>query len=115
MLAAGFGYSNICDMLIDAGAEVNAEDHQGNTPLHLAVQGYGRNTSVIQTLLQRGANTLEANRDGFTPAMLAQQMGNDECLKLFQMFGNNEKDLSEHQEIKSGQDEQNEQSVLSFI
>ncbi|CAF3380372.1 unnamed protein product [Rotaria socialis] len=84
MLAAALGYLNICNILIDAGAEVNASDHTGNTPLHLAVQGYGDKAPVVKLLILRGADINATNEDGFTPAMIAKNMDNDECCKLLE-------------------------------
>ena len=82
MLAATFGYQSICNLLIDAGAELNAHDHDGNTALHFVAQGYGEQTKVAEILLQRGADPQQTNEEGFTPAMLAKRMGNDACFKI---------------------------------
>jgi ankyrin repeat protein len=82
MLAAALGYHNICNILIDAGADLNASDHAGNTPLHLAAHGYGEQVPVIETLLQRGADPNAVNEDGFTPAALAKETDNEACFKI---------------------------------
>jgi ankyrin repeat protein len=49
-------------LLADAGADVNARDHNGNTPLHETYL-----TDVAQALLKLGANVNAQNRDGETP------------------------------------------------
>src|SRR3990167_637569 len=77
MLAATLGYHNICEILIDAGADIHAVDLAGNTSLHLAVQGYGEKGPVIQTLLRHGADINAVNEDGCTPMVLAKQLEND--------------------------------------
>jgi len=82
MLAAKHGYLNICNILIDAGADINAYDHTGNTALHLATQGYGEQIPVVETLIQRGANINAINEDGLTPAMLAKNSENTGVFKV---------------------------------
>ena len=78
MLAAALGFNRICNILIDAGADVNASDYQGNTPLHLGAQ----NINIIQTLLEHGAKKNAVNHEGYFPYTLAQQMQNDACVNL---------------------------------
>jgi len=110
MLAAALGYVNICNMLIDAGADINASDHSGNTPLHLAAQGYGEQINVVKTLIQRGANVNATNEDGFTPVILAKRMENDACYKLLSAQTNEVKELPKYQEVEGVKD----QNVFSF-
>lgn len=49
-------------MLATAGANVNARDHDGNTPLHETFL-----TDVEEELLKLGANVNARNNDGETP------------------------------------------------
>lgn len=84
MLAAALGYHNMCNILIDSGAEINASDHNGNTPLHLAAQGYGDQLPILETLMQHGADVNKTNEEGFTAAMIAKRMENDACFKALQ-------------------------------
>ena len=111
MLAAERGYQNICDMLIDAGANVSASDFLGNTPLHVAAQGYGEQTSIIQTLIQRGADRKAINDDGYTPAMIAKRIGKDDYFKLLDVKTD---DLVHKSSINSESDNIKEQNVFSF-
>ena len=46
--------NNILKLLIDYGADVNCQDEEGNTPLHLAIL-YNADVSIIKYLLDAGA------------------------------------------------------------
>ncbi|UJR37936.1 hypothetical protein I4U23_030621 [Adineta vaga] len=84
MLASALGYRNICNILIDARAEINTKDHSGNTPLHLAAHGYGEQIPVLELLLQHGADVNAINDDGYTPAVLARRMEHDASYRLLE-------------------------------
>ena len=64
--------------LINSGVEVNARDHDGNTPLHLAARfGY---TKCALTLLKSGkADKSLTNNQGKTALELAQGNGHTAC------------------------------------
>jgi ankyrin repeat protein len=113
MLAAALGYHNICDILIDAGADINAADHAGNTPLHLAAQGYGEQIPVVKTLVQRGADVNAINEDGFTPAILAKRMEKDECFKIINSQAVEKIEPPAYQNLE-GVEEYKEQDIFSF-
>jgi ankyrin repeat protein len=61
--------TGILQMLLCAGADVDAADSAGETPLMRAVQFNRR--GVVRTLLQHGACVDHADRDGRTPLILA--------------------------------------------
>ncbi|KAE9222978.1 hypothetical protein PF005_g6483 [Phytophthora fragariae] len=67
--AALLGQMRICELLITAGANVNAAAHDGSTPLHKAAQG-GR-ADVVQFLLRQGANLNAENKRGETAYTIA--------------------------------------------
>ncbi len=56
--------------LVDAGADPNAVDTGGVTPLHRAVRN--RCAAAVQALLERGADPKRKNNSGSTAAQLAQ-------------------------------------------
>ena len=110
MLAAALGFERICNILIEAGADVNASVHSGNTPLHLATMGYGEKLNVVRTLLEHGANRNALNEEGLTAAILAKQVDNDACFKLIQEFKieNLPEQIDEPVELND------EQQIISF-
>lgn len=110
MLASALGYQSICNLLIDAGAELNVGDHSGNTPLHLVAQGYGEQAQLAQILIQRGADPHQTNEDGFTPAMLAKRSGNDACFKVLDVKEDDPIDPPEYRPVEGVKD----QSIFSF-
>jgi len=66
--AAWKGQVDVVTTLLDAGADVNAQnknDHWGTTPLHAAAHGNQR--AVAELLLTRGANRGALNSHGRTP------------------------------------------------
>lgn len=114
MLAASLGYVNICNILLDGGADIHAYDHAGNTPLHLAAQGYGEQVPVIQALLDRGANTTVTNEDGFTPAALAKKMDKDAYLRILESHAEQKKEPPAYQDLGAFKEEQTEQNIFAF-
>ena len=61
---------DIIKALLAAGAEVNAKDEDGWTPLHFAA-GFTENPDIIKILLAAGAEVDAKNEEGFTPLMWA--------------------------------------------
>lgn len=69
-LVADFGYTNeelateIIELLLAHGANINAQDHDGVTPLMLAA--YRRSRIIVAYLLSHGADANLRNDDGDT-------------------------------------------------
>ncbi|KAL5356263.1 ankyrin repeat-containing domain protein [Aspergillus floccosus] len=66
---AGAGRADLAELMLDVGAEIDARDAEGRTPLCLAIeQGH---YDTIEMLLRRGANIAKVDNGGATPLSLA--------------------------------------------
>lgn len=77
--AAIGGYTEIAQMLIDAGADINA-GAGGNTALHGAA-GFGR-VEMVRWLLDRGANPYEYDHEGRMPLDVAVATGHEQIAEM---------------------------------
>lgn len=68
-------------LLLNAGANINAQDNGGNTPLHRAISD--RQVSAAQALLTAGADRALTNIEGLTPKGLADADGYAPAIALF--------------------------------
>jgi ankyrin repeat protein len=71
--------------LLDAGADVDAQDDAGFTPLNDAAET--RKPKQATLLLKRGANVELANTGGVTPLLTAAAQGDAETMKLLLQAG----------------------------
>lgn len=71
MLAAWFDRLKVVEMLLARGADVNATDQLGETPLMWAIQDPLRDMRPIEMLLSHGANVNAADKRGRTVLMFA--------------------------------------------
>jgi ankyrin repeat protein len=79
--AAGRGHKEIVELLIDEGADVNAKDKRGTTPLHEAA-GRGHNKDVAELLIAKGADVNAKDDNGWTPLHHAVPDGHKEIAEL---------------------------------
>jgi ankyrin repeat protein/mono/diheme cytochrome c family protein len=70
--AAGYGPLDNLQSLIDKGADVNAKNRRGSTPLHWAIHDEAK----VRLLLAKGANVNAKQAQGRTPLYLAAMLGN---------------------------------------
>ena len=81
MSAAQYGgNAETVKLLLERGADVNAKDNDGWTPLqHAAKRG---NVEIIKLLLEKGADVNAKSNDGVTALMSAAKRGYMEIIKL---------------------------------
>jgi ankyrin repeat protein len=86
--ATAKGHSDIVELLLMHGAEVNAQDKQGLTPLHYAT--LVNNPDAVKTLLDHAANAnAKDNNVGDTPLIMAVAKGYEGVVKLLLENGAN--------------------------
>ena len=85
--AACWGFDDVVSELIDAGADVDETDSQGETALHKAVR-LG-NQSATRALLEHSAGVNVADNIGMTPLHWATLTGSREMVELLLEHGAN--------------------------
>ena len=74
-------FEDVALQLIAKGVEIDAQDDDGNAPLHLAV--LYANPAMIRFLITRGASLTIANSAGKTPIQLATELNISEAIDAF--------------------------------
>ena len=69
------GEVGLVELLVEAGADLDAQNYDGDTPCHLA------SSELLEVLLKAGANTDIQNEKGNTPLHEASRSGKKECVK----------------------------------
>ena len=86
-LAAQYGHMPHLQFLIENGANLNARERRGFTPLMLAIAH--RQTAPVRLLLEAGADPNIADNNGATPLYRAMEGGMDEAVRLLAEKGAN--------------------------
>jgi ankyrin repeat protein len=88
LMSAPFGPPDLIRALLDAGADVNARDVRGMTPLMLAIATDRPDKAVIRMLLDHGADPQIKNNKGETAADWARREASRPGLDLLKISGN---------------------------
>jgi len=72
---------DMCRVLIDAGANVNAQDHFGRTPLMEQIASGNVNIEIIKLLLARGARVNDVDHDGHSALYFAIYAENEAVIR----------------------------------
>ncbi|XP_069675895.1 uncharacterized protein [Periplaneta americana] len=74
-IAAERGHVDIVKLLIDKGADINARNKLGESPLFTALKVRYGDGNIERLLIERGANVNVRTNDGITPIMAAVESG----------------------------------------
>jgi ankyrin repeat protein len=81
--AAQNWHPEVAGLLLAGGAEVNAQNRHGNTPLWTAVFNSNGRGELIVLLRAAGADPYAVNRNGKTPVGLARLIANYDVRQYF--------------------------------
>jgi ankyrin repeat protein len=80
--AAENGHEAVVKLLLEKGAELEAKDMFGQTPLSQAVRAGNGREAVVKMLLEKGAELEAKDKDGQTPLSWAAENGYEAMVKL---------------------------------
>ena len=78
-------YKKIIIYLIKGGININHQDNDGNTALHIAIK-VRQNNEIIKLLLDNGADVNIKNKNGKTPLDIAMEKGDKDIINLLKMY-----------------------------
>jgi len=81
--AAQEQFSDIAELLLAAGAKIDARDSFGNTPLWRAVFTSKGKDRTTRLLVAHGANRSEMNESGVSPESLANAIKSHDLTRVF--------------------------------
>jgi ankyrin repeat protein len=74
---------DVTELLLEAGADIEAKDVHGNTPLSDAVFYANGRPEIIELFLKKGANPDAENNHAVSPRSLALSIGNYDYSDIF--------------------------------
>jgi ankyrin repeat protein len=77
---ASIGRTEIAELLVAKGANVNARENNGITPLHIAAERGNR--EIVELLISRGADINARRKNGKTPLHQASENGYTQIAEL---------------------------------
>lgn len=81
--AARHGKAAIAKWLLSNKADIEAVNHDGDTPLLLAIRSHSHaQPEIVKLLISEGANPKAKTADGKSAAQLAKDLGRDSLIKL---------------------------------
>lgn len=86
----------VAKILLERGANVNLQNHDGRTSLHIATECSEPHMEYVIFLLDKGANPNLQDNDGRTALMNASDYGSTEIVKLLLKRGANPNLLDKH-------------------
>ena len=93
--AAEWGHLAIVNMLLEAGADVNQQDKEGDTAISRVIINLDRNyEKIVKELLEAGADVNAKNKYELTALMLASKGGHTHIVKLLELFERSESNNS---------------------
>ena len=88
VLASQLGFTELCHLMLELGADIEAKNERGGTALQMGVVGKC-NTDHTRVLVDAGANIEAANSDGFTAAHAAAEVDYAEMILFLRSVGAN--------------------------
>ncbi|KAH0556010.1 hypothetical protein GP486_006045, partial [Trichoglossum hirsutum] len=79
-LVSKVGLVESVKLLLEKGAEANAEDNSGTTALHMAA--FNGHEEIVKLLIEKGADVNAKNSSGWTPLHRAAFNGDEDIVKL---------------------------------
>lgn len=83
--AASLGKTELINLLLDKGADINARAKDGSSPLHLAVKR--SHPAAVKLLFARGANPSAKDQEGNSPVHIAAELFVPDMIKVLTDLG----------------------------
>ena len=75
----------IIESLVNRNADLNRQDSEGNTPIHLIMNIFSKNpercSTILDLLVEKGAKINQKNLDNWAPLHTAVRKGQESAIK----------------------------------